>query len=231
LYGNVTVRNFCIETKYLWSVGAWFLHGPRDGTTGWGSPEDEMNHTITAGQNYTEPFRITCPPAPNGTMDYCWDHDKLRGQGVSIKISNNASNAQDILQLKYALLMNPLRNDTFYRLEYDVSLLDCADPNRQPGLFNMSSALARNITDGTATPADRNVKIEKCPGYQNGLHVWFTRDSRDGKICEPIECDGKTLCAQIYNFDRMRKGQPSKSCKDLYVGEMVLDLCSGNAGS
>jgi len=199
--------------------------------TGWGSPEDKMNHTIAAGQNYTEPFRITCPPAPNGTTDYCQDYDKLRGQGVSIKISNNASNEQDILQLEYALLQNPLRNDTFYRLEYDVSLLDCADPKRQPSLFNMSSsAFARNITDGTATPADHDLKIEKCPGYQNGLHVWFSADS-DGKICEPIACDGKTLCTQIYNFDRMRKGEPSKACKEKYVGDMVLDLCSGNAGS
>lgn len=126
-YGNVVIRNNCNDTKYLMSIGAWLLHGYRNGSDGWSVQDEYTSHFMIPGTNHSEPYRTTCPPALNGTIEYCWDHDKLRGQGVAIKISASSKFEKDILQLEYALLKNTMRNDTFYRLEYDVSLLDCAD--------------------------------------------------------------------------------------------------------
>lgn len=218
-YGNVVLRNNCKNKLYLWSVGAWPLHGPRTNDS-WNAYEDDLMQIMNPNETHTEPFRITCPPTGDITTGYCLDHDKLRGQGVSIKVSNNAR-ITDILQLEYALVQNPLQNATYPQLTYDVSLLDCADPG-----------LDSSTTDATATTADQQDKVTTCPGYQNGLSVTFDPDP-GAHVCKPIYCTGNEspVCTQIYNFDRTRKEEATMMCTNKYEGNMILDLCVGNRES
>ncbi|KAF2853855.1 hypothetical protein T440DRAFT_465606 [Plenodomus tracheiphilus IPT5] len=215
-YGNVTIRNNCNNTLYLFSVGAWTLNGPRTNDS-WNAYQDDLMQIMKPNETYTEPFRTTCPLMNNVTTKYCEDYDKLRGQGVSIKISKNTSIA-DILQLEYALVQNPLQNATYHQLIYDVSLLDCADPG-----------INATITDATATAADQLNKVNTCPGYQGGLSVTFDPDPR-ANVCKPIQCTGEEspVCPDIYNFDRTRKGEATMACREKYEGNMILDLCFGN---
>ncbi|KAF1848571.1 uncharacterized protein K460DRAFT_334845 [Cucurbitaria berberidis CBS 394.84] len=227
-YGNVTVRNNCPEPLYLWSIGAWKLQGFRNTTVGYGAKEEEVMHTIPSGEKHTEQYRVTCPPAKNGTEGYCWDHDKLRGQGVAIKISNNQSLAGDISQFEYALIQNPLDNTTYHKLNYDVSLLDCAKVATYAGFYGLDLADSnhRIITDASSSDQDHTLKVEKCPGYNTGLALTFPSD-KSGERCKPIHCDGKKKC-QVYYFDWTRNGEPSMACTAAYKGDMVLDLCIGS---
>jgi hypothetical protein len=234
-YGNVVVRNHCNNTVYLASVGGWILHGYRDDKTGYGTKEDEIKHPILSGGDHTETYRITCPITVNTTKGYCWSHDKLAGQGVSMKISND-NTTNDILQVEYALVKNPMRGpdgDTIHRLHYDISLLDCARPEMYVDVYKANNATdPRNVTeinDVQATVADHMIKAQKCPGYQQGIAVTFSNDTK-GAICEPIKCDGVNKCKGIYLFDRTRKDEPSKECAQEYRGNMVVDLCAGNKG-
>jgi hypothetical protein len=124
-YGNVTIINNCDYLLNVASVGARLLNGNINAT---GTKEDEVLYPIPAGTNYSESYRITCPTPVNKTKGYCWSMDKLYGQGVALKISKNATIQSDIFQFEYALIKNPNTTDTFQRLEYDVSLLDCGNP-------------------------------------------------------------------------------------------------------
>lgn len=191
------------------------MHGPRTNNS-WNAYEDSLMKIIKPNENYTEPFRVTCPPTTNKADVYCQDHDKLRGQGVSIKVSRNTT-ITDILQLEYALVQNALQSTT-HQLIYDVSLLDCADPG-----------VNATITDATATTENQNAKLKVCPGYQNGLSVKFDPDP-GATVCPPIQCTGKEepVCTQIYNFDRTRKGEATMACTKEYKGSMILDLCAGH---
>lgn len=201
------------------------MKGVRNDTIGYAVPEDGFMYTIAPNTSYSEDYRITCPPALNGTWGYCWDHDKLRGQGISLKLSKNNTVASDILQLEYALVMNPLRGDTFNRFEYDVSLLDCGDPVWNKEAYG--GAGRGVITDGDATTADHDIKLDSCPGYSGGLSVTFDPDPGPA-VCPSIKCTGEKLCDQIYFFDRTRKSEPSMACTKEYKGNMVLDLCLQN---
>lgn len=228
-YGKVVIRNHCDYTLNMWSVGARRMKSVRNATIGYAVPEDEVMNVIPPNGTYSEDYRITCPPAVNGTWGYCWDHDKLRGQAISLKISENTTAGSDILQFEYALVQNPLRGDTFIRLDYDVSMLDCGDPQWNKGLYgtNPNGTNRTEITDKNATASDHAIKLAKCPGYAGGLSVTFDPDpGRD--VCPPIMCTGENLCSQIYNFDRSREGEPSMACHKHYRGNLVLDLCLKN---
>ncbi|KAF2445626.1 hypothetical protein P171DRAFT_323327, partial [Karstenula rhodostoma CBS 690.94] len=164
-HGNVLIYNSCSYDVYLLSVGAHYLGGHRDGSAvGWGTPEDAVYHTIPSGTHYTEPFRTSAGCAYTGAPPYCPAEDKLAGQGVSIKISRSNNPAdQNITQLEYALYQNPNIHDTFKRLYYDVSLLDCGAPDV-------------SVTDFNATDTMYAKKKELCPGYIGGVAVTFSGD-------------------------------------------------------
>jgi hypothetical protein len=224
-YGNVIIRNHCKETLYLASVGVHPLGGFRDDSKGWGTPEDEIRHQLEPGSTYTEPYRITCPIPVNNSHGYCSTYDTLYGQGVSMKIGRT-NISTEILQIEYALVKNPMRVPpaTFQRLEYDISLLDCGDPHVMPNAFGGQVA----ITDALATPDNHKVKVDNCPGYQNGISVSFPAQPR-GQKCKSINCDGKSKCSDIYTFDRTRPEEASFSCEEEYKGDMVVDLCAGES--
>ncbi|KAF1916066.1 hypothetical protein BDU57DRAFT_515916 [Ampelomyces quisqualis] len=246
--GSVTVHNHCAETLYLASVGAHPLGGYKDKTTGYGTAADEIQHHIFPGGSYTEPYRFTCPIPVNETEGtYKWAEDKLSGQGVSMKVSRT-SNKSDITQIEWALLMNPKRNDKFYRLDYDISLLNCADPAASPAVFKVNlppptptesgkpaptptipyNPEWRNLsqlTDALATPEDHQFKIQACPGYQGGIKVSFPNNTVQSN-CTAIDCKGKMTCLDIYTFDRTRVGEASMACDAEYRGDMVVDLCA-----
>lgn len=216
-YGNIIIQNRCNETFNLWSVGAWPLGGFRNDSLGWTTEQDTTMHVVEPGTNYSEPYRVTCPPAKNHTEGYCYDYDKLRGQGVAIKISRNESVAADLLQLEYALLQNPLDGDEYHKLYYDVSLLDCAAPE------NIATS------DVSATTEQYQDKIHYCPGYKNGLAVTFHPDP-GLEVCKSINCPGeeKPICTDIYNYDRSRLGEASMACQKKFQGNMILQLCVRN---
>jgi hypothetical protein len=137
------------------------------------------------------------------------------------------------LQVEYALVKNPMRRpsgEKIQRLYYDVSLLDCASPDSYTVIYQANNATGlRNVTeltDAGATAADHEFKVEKCSGYRQGITVTFSNDT----ICEPIRCTGREKCKGIYMFNRTRKDEPSKKCKEEYRGDMVVDLCVGNVG-
>jgi hypothetical protein len=260
-YGRVVIINNCDKALNVRSEGAHKLGGLRDGKDqrGWGTEEDRIPHRIDPGVNYTEPFRLTCPlPADNANATgYCADHDKLYAQGPSMKVSladaapPKAGEPINILQVEYALVKNPFRGDKFWRLDYDISLLDCANPMNYPDIYsvNLPQPVAvaglpapsqvpytpsfRNVstlTDVAATVKDHEFKIDKCPGYVNGVTVSFPGDT-EKKKCQTIDCDGKSTCMSIYTFDRTREGEPSKACREEYRGDMVVHLCARSAGT
>jgi hypothetical protein len=223
-YGNVVIRNHCNETLYLASVGVHALGGFRDDTKGWGTAADEIRHELVPGGFLTEPYRITCPKPNATTKGYCQTYDTLYGQGVAMKIARNDTGT-DILQVEYSLVKDPMRvpPSTFQRLEFDISLLDCGDPHKNPNAFGGNVG----VTDVSATTENHQIKVDRCPGYQNGISVTFPNDPQ-AKKCRPIKCDGLTTCMSIYTFDRTRPGEPSHSCEEEYRGNMVVDLCAGS---
>jgi hypothetical protein len=242
LLGNLVLKSYCPQTLYLISVGSHTLGGPRTPAQGWAAKEDSIVHTLSPGGSYTEPYRSTCASPDNATTGYCASHDTLYGQGISIKISStNASFGGDITQFEYALIEDPQRvpPSTFERLEYDVSLLDCANPFVYPKLFkvnvppaagaaNEGNAGWRNataLTDTSASEEDHEIKVQKCPGYRGGIGVSFPEDRKG--VCKAIRCDGREKCFEIYTFDRTREGEASLSCGEEYRGDTVVELCKG----
>ncbi|KAK7184636.1 hypothetical protein PSPO01_09307 [Paraphaeosphaeria sporulosa] len=212
-HGNVLIYNWCTYDVYFVSVGAHYLGGYRNGsTTGWGTPEDAIYHTIPSGTQYTEPFRASAGCPYTGAPPYCPLEDKLAGQAVSIKIARSNDPAdQNITQLEYALYRNPNTHDTFKRLYYDVSLLDCGAPDIA-------------VTDFNATEVMLARKVERCPGYAGGVAVTFSADE-GGKVCPPVYCDGISRCFMVYTFDRTRRQESSFTCEKEYRGDLRLDLC------
>jgi hypothetical protein len=178
-YGNLIFRNYCPETLHLFSIGVRRLGGYRKESEGYGTPEDNVSHHIAHGETYIEPYRITCPDVP-GKDKYCLFMDKVAGQGVAIKISRNENvPSGDVFQFEYALVKEPKRagvGDKFYRMNYDISLLDCAR--------------AYDVTDVSDTGVQHAEKMKTCPEYGNGVAVSFDKDP-DTTNCPPIYCAGE----------------------------------------
>jgi hypothetical protein len=241
-YGKIVINNGCSEDLVVMSIGAWPLGGNRtkiDDTSPivaphngrWNAWREDIQHAIASGASHKEPFRVTCPNV-EGAEEYCADYDKLRGQGVSLKIFT-AANPSEALQFEYALVQNPLDELPYHKLNYDVSLLDCADPLDHASLYGIdfSAENHREITDQSMSAEDRKHKADLCPGYKGGLKVSFqAEDGCDGDVCEPIDCNGEDWC-KIYFFQRTRDGEPSLSCGGEFRGDVVLDLCVANAGA
>ncbi|KAL5436171.1 hypothetical protein PMIN06_006085 [Paraphaeosphaeria minitans] len=217
-HGNVIIYNWCAYDVYFVSVGAHYLGGYRNGSaTGWGTPEDAIYHAIPSGKYYTEPFRASAGCSYTGAPPYCLLEDKLAGQAVSIKIARSNDTAdQNITQLEYALYQNPSTQDTFKRLYYDVSLLDCGAPDVA-------------VTDFNATEAMFARKVKLCPGYAGGVAVTFSADE-GGEVCPPVYCDGQSRCFMVYTFDRTRRQESSFTCDKEYRGDLRLDLCVEDGG-
>ncbi|KAH3969207.1 hypothetical protein HBI52_015670 [Parastagonospora nodorum] len=251
-YGNAVVVNHCKIPMFLSSVGSHRLGGFRDAnndSTSWGTKPEEDIHPIKAGETYTEPYRTTCAIYVNSTKpSYCWPEDKLGGQGISIKISADEHNFTNILQFEYALVRNPLRGDSYRRLDYDISLLDCGNPlvytqeykvyiptSSTSGAIAVSTATGvahidgyrdvSQLTDAKATNEDHTLKVKYCPGYEGGLNVTFS--NAPNATCPHLICDGKQVCKDIYTFDRSREGEATKACNEVYHGDIVLHLCAG----
>ena len=116
--------------------------------------------------------------------------DKVAGQGVAIKISRNENvPSGDIFQFEYALVKDSKRagvGDKFYRMNYDISLLDCAR--------------ADGVTDVSDTGAKHVEKVKRCPGYGNGVAATFDKDP-DTTNCLPVYCAGQEKCMIIYTWD------------------------------
>jgi hypothetical protein len=137
----------------------------------------------------------------------------------------------DILQFEYALI-----NGT---LNYDPSLLDCADPLKTPELYGIAMHEAKDakgadiklpdriIIETSATATEHAKKVEKRPGNQGGVAVSFPAD-KEGKVCKGFTCDGGKMCGNTYVFDRSREGEASKMCGWVYEGDMIVNLCVGN---
>lgn len=217
-WGQVVIHNNCNETFNLTSVGAWKLGGPKIRTTygGLGSPCDDIQHVLKAGEQHREFFRITCSTPKNATYpndQYCADDDKLSGQAISIKITSNTQKNAGQTQFEYALFQDPRRGDSFKRLNYDISLLDCGNNGK--------------ITDAGSSKSEHDDKIQSCPGYRDGVAVTFPHAGGDTSNCPPIFCDGKDKCDMIYTWDRTRQGEASLACEKEYKGEMRVDLCVG----
>lgn len=250
-FGNATIVNHCKKSLYLSSVGSHKLGGFRDvknQSTSWGTAPEQIIHHIPAGEAYTEFFRTVCAIYLNSTIpQYCWPEDKLGGQGISMKISADEHNLTDIIQFEYALIQNPARGDTYRRLDYDVSLLDCGNPAVYTEAYKVyipasstSGAPAATsvahpegyrdvfqLTDVKATSEDHALKIKYCPGYEGGLNVTFS--NAPNSTCPHLICDGKQVCKDIYTFDRTREGEATKACNEEYHGDMILHLCAGLA--
>ncbi|CAN9426639.1 unnamed protein product [Alternaria sp. RS040] len=241
-YGKIVINNGCSEDLVVLSIGAWPLGGNRtkiDDTSpivashngSWNAWQENIQHTIASGARYNESFRVTCPNV-EGAEEYCADYDKLRGQGVSLKIFT-AANPSEALQFEYALVQNPLDELPYHKLNYDVSLLDCADPLDHALLYGIgfNTENHREITDQSMSAEDRKHKVDLCPGYKGGLRVSFkAEESCDGDVCEPIDCNEDDWC-KIYFFQRTRDGEPSLSCGGEFRGNVVLDLCVASAGA
>jgi hypothetical protein len=182
---------------------------------------------LEPGGTWAEPYRVTCPKGlkknDNDTKIYCANEDKVAGQGISVKIASTPG-SNNIFQFEYALLQDPARGesgDKFRRLNYDVSLLDCAAPTD-----------CRNITDVCATPEEQERKAAGCPGYQEGLAVWLdTWEKAFAAKCPPMYCTGKQTCMDIYTWDRTRIDEASVACDAEFKGDLHVDLCVGNKGS
>lgn len=205
--GNVKIVNNCGETLYMMSVGSRELGGNSGGHH---APKDWEIITLAPDSLYTEPYRTVCFTHPSNA--YCADEDKLGGQGVSIKIAASNDNWSDVTQIEYNLVKNTDGRDDFYRLNYDISLLDCGRPDW-------------DATDATATNAEHQLKLEKCPGYRGGISVNFDSDPSH-ENCMPLQCDGKQRCPQMYLWDRTRGGEASVDCSREYRGDMRVELCA-----
>ncbi|KAF2115560.1 hypothetical protein BDV96DRAFT_521108 [Lophiotrema nucula] len=217
-YGYVIIRNWCEYVINYWSVGVWPVGGCKDNGTGFGTCEEMIMRTIRSNEFIVEPYRQTCfqKKQDAGFHWYCPEVDKAAGQGVSIKISKDNTMA-NIIQFEYALVMDTARGDNFYRLNYDVSMLDCASQNAA-GVTDESAAAAESKGDTRLHDA----KVKGCPGYEGGLAVTFDGNTTN---CSPIFCDGTGMCERIYTFDRTRPDEASLACEAEYRGNMTLDLC------
>ncbi|KAJ4303380.1 hypothetical protein N0V90_002273 [Kalmusia sp. IMI 367209] len=197
---SLYIINRCKEDLFAMSVGAWRR----------GNDRNQIEYTIPSGSIYHEALRETIfhsNHSLNGT-DYS---GKEIGQGSVIKITRPPKNySHNVLQLEYAIGKN---TETFKKLWYDISLLDCAK----------TTAL---VTDVQASQDDNynQKKIDSCPGYQNGIAMWTS----DYKHCPPIYCDGVQFCDGIYNYDRSRENESTKSCDQEYRGNLYVELCAGN---
>lgn len=211
-FGNAIIRNNCEYSVFVRSVGAHYLNGPRNKTSGFGSEEDDCFHEITPAGIFIEPFRASAGCMYQGEPIYCQDEDRLAGQAISFKISFDREPSAPITQFEYALYQNPIIKDPFKKLIYDVSLLDCGQP-------------AENVVDFNATVEMHNQKLAQCPGYSGGVAVSFDADPH-GNSCPPIFCDGKDKCYMIYTWDRTRKQESTFICDKEYRGNMTLDLCA-----
>ncbi|KAF2795459.1 hypothetical protein K505DRAFT_207627, partial [Melanomma pulvis-pyrius CBS 109.77] len=210
-YGNLIIRNNCPEPLTLWSVGARHLNGYKSSHDGYSGEGDNTPVHLATGETHTEPYRIN-PPDVDGLEKYVPEWDKAAGQGVSVKISKTDKLDADIFQFEYALVKDPKRGDTFFRLNYDVSLLDCAR--------------VEGVTDVSGSEEQHKDKLDKCPGYKNGVAVTFDKDPTSA-ICTPVYCSGESKCKMIYTWDRTRKNEMSLACNKEYKGDMTLDLCVG----
>lgn len=71
------------------------------------------------------------------------------------------------------------RNGTWSKLHYDISLLDCADPDHLPGTKyyeNLAGSAYKpgiGIKDSNATDVDWDMKRQKCPGLIGGINILF----------------------------------------------------------
>jgi hypothetical protein len=244
-FGNVVFKNKCSLPLYFRSEGAWPLYSFRDiaiSFVNWVTANDSTVHAIAPGSTSTEPYRVTCPIPTNWTRGYCWSHDKLYGQGVSMKISYNEASS-DVPQFEYALSDDLNRpGHRFQRLEYDVSLLDCANPLVYPKLFKVNVPPpvdasadivqvagwrdATALMDEAMSDGDHKIKMEKCPGYQGGITVSFP-SYKEG-VRKLIKCDDVKKCFDIYTFDRTREVEASMSCETEYKGDTVVEFCAVN---
>jgi hypothetical protein len=228
-YGNATIIDGCGRTLKMRSEGAYRLNGYCNSTTGYSALEDQVWYLVPPRGDYTEYFRLT-PMVANGSKGYDYDWDKQDGQGVFIKIADPIDINGNIMQLEYALTMNPLDNLDYYVKFFDISLLDCLDPVWFPEPYGISLADSnhRTITDSNMTPADLQQKIDGCPGYQNGMRL--SHKDRSGNVAtvrEQIDCVGNTKCL-VYCFERTLTNEPSKACTADFRGDMVLELRAGN---
>jgi hypothetical protein len=159
-----------------------------------------------------------------------------------MKISYSITSS-DVTQFKYTLIDDLYRPDHgFQRLEYDVSLLDCANLFVYPKLFKVNVPPlvgasadivqvagwrdATALMDEATSDRDHKIKAEKCPGYQGGITVSFPSD-KEG-VCKPIKCDSVKKCFDVYTFDRTREGEASMSSEKEYMGDTVVEFCAGN---
>lgn len=212
-YGLVIIDNHCDYPVYVWSIGARQLGGPQNNNSerAFWTPHDNIVYEVLPGDSYGESFRSTCQRM-NNTHEYCPDEDKGANQGVTLKISRSRSVGTDITQLEYFLVQNLEEGDTFKRLHYDVSLLDCGE--------------IEGVTDADATYEQHEEKLARCPGYDGGLALAFTNDSMVTK-CRPIYCDGKSKCPWVYTWDPWwtRMNDARMVCGEEFYGDMHLALC------
>ncbi|KAF2634539.1 hypothetical protein P280DRAFT_554506 [Massarina eburnea CBS 473.64] len=219
-YGSVNLVNNCDQALYVRSVGAWYLGGPRNGSNeGWGTPEDDFVIEIPAHKMYKEPYRATCYAPNGGGASYCPAADKLGGQGVSMKISTDRDVTKNIItQFEYALMQNLDRtDDTFKRLIYDMSLVDCGNPGVPADDFN-----------GTEVMHEK--KVKECPGYNGGVSITFANDT-EAVNCPPVYCDGVNRCLLVYMWDRSRKMEATWQCLNEYRGDMRVEFCVNKGDS
>jgi hypothetical protein len=205
---RVIITNWCQYDIYYTIAGPWKV-----------TEEGAKNRQVTLieanGGVVQQKYFISCPLplGCNGCKPaICKTTGQLAGAGVSIKFMDETQNVSNMLQLEYTLISNPNRGDDFLRLDYDISLLDCARID--------------NVTDAMAMKSKQlnNHKVSGCPGYQNGLALWYD----DSTICRPVYCDGLSYCDGIYNYDRTRIGEMSLACDQPYDGDMHFELCVGN---
>jgi hypothetical protein len=207
--GNIVINNWCSVEFVIYDVGAYHMGGNRTKPKGngtWNAVQDYIGHPVPSNGNFIAPFRETCPDMRNITDPYCADMDKLRGQGVSLKIAN-LTHLSEIMQIEYALVVG-----TF---NYDGSGLDCADPAKHPELYQN-----RIITDLDISPQDMQLKLDMCPGIQNRIKLRFRpQTSYDAGQCEAIDCAGTPeMKCPFYWFGRTYTDEQSKACKGKFRG-------------
>ncbi|KAF2634540.1 hypothetical protein P280DRAFT_238349 [Massarina eburnea CBS 473.64] len=213
--GSVHIQNSCDETFLAVSVGAWPNATDKSGA----------EFQIAAHGEYQEPFRETVymsreeEASKYGGVGGHYDpiSGKMFNQGISIKFTTAPQNySSKTLQLEYALIKNTVRGDNFLRINYDVSLLDCAVPPKEQ----------KKMTDVQSSQELEwnQKKIDGCPGYQKGFAMWFD----DSSNCRPIYCDGQSFCDGVYNYDKSRVNESSFECSKEYRGILHFELCAGN---
>lgn len=211
--GSLYIINSCKSHMKARSVGAYSQNSSRDA----------FEFLIPAGNTYYEAFRETIPVSKAEAEEMVNTHKplidsasgKMKGQGISFMVTtpNNTDWGHSITQFEYSLIQNPENSDAFRRLWYDVSLLNCAEPETI-------------VSDGDAS-LNRKLnqeKVDECPGYQNGIAMWTS----DPESCRPIYCDGVQYCESIYNYDKTRTDEASFQCTEEYRGNLFVELCAGN---